>query len=417
MIRFADSKYCFLLCAGLAVSAIASTAVAEEHFPQFKQSLDERDRTVKVVCFGDSVTGIYYHTGGRRAYTKLVQIALEKTKPRAIVQAINAGISGHTTRDALARIEKNVLAHKPDLVTVMFGLNDMTRVPLFEYRDNLTKIIEMCRAAGAEVLLCTPNSVYDTKSRPEAKLEKYVAAVHQVAQAQQVEVADCYAAYQSLRSRDEFAWATLMSDEIHPNLDGHKLIAEEIVQAILGRRILLKDIPVSTPSIPWTRGKLQKKQPIHILAMPPFDAQIKVAIRRIYPNADIKVTTWETAGKSLGDIEEQSKTIRKMAPDLVVIAVPIETTSSSREQYVRTYSWILNYALSFGLRTWDVIAIDPALASEPSSPEQRSRARLVQQLVRAQDLPFVKRPEDNSTPSGDVLKQWFAEQLGKPNTR
>ena len=208
-----------------------------------------------------------------------------------------------------------------------------------------------------------------------------------------------------------------MSDEIHPNLDGHKLIAEEIVQAIIGRRILLKDIPVSTPFIPWTRGKLQKKQPIHVLAMPPFDAQIKVAIRRIYPNADIKVTTWETAGKSLSDIEEQSKTIRKMAPDLVVIAVPIETTSSSREQYVRTYSWILNYALSFGLRTWDVIAIDPALASEPSSPEQRTRARLVQQLIRAQDLPFVKRPEDNSTPAGAVLKQWVAEQLGKPNTR
>lgn len=413
MIRICYSTSCFLLCACLAIFAIAATAVAEEHFPHFKQSLGERDRTVKVVCFGDSVTGIYYHTGGRRAYTKLVQIALEKTKPRATVQAINAGISGHTTRDALARIETDVLAHKPDLVTVMFGLNDMTRVPLKEYRDNLTKIIEMCRAAGAEVLLCTPNSVYDTKSRPEAKLEKYVAAVHQVAQAQQVEVADCYAAYQSLRSRDEFAWATLMSDEIHPNLDGHKLIAEEIVQAILGHRILLKDIPVSAPPIPWTRGKLEKKQQIHILAMPPYDAQIKVAIRRVYPNADIKVTTWKTAGKSLSDIEEQAKTVRKMAPDLVVVAVPIETTSSSREQYVRTYSWILNYALSFGLRTWDVIAIDPALASEPSSPEQRARARLVQQLIRAQDLPLVKRPAENSSPAGDVLKQWVAEQLGK----
>ena len=106
-----------------------------------------------------------------------------------------------------------------------------------------------------------------------------------------------------------------------------------------------------------------------------------------------------------------------MAPDLVVIAVPIETTSSSREQYVRTYSWILNYALSFGLRTWDVIAIDPALASEPRSPEQRTRGRLVEQLIRAQDLPFVKSPADKSTPAGDVLKQWIAEQLGKPNTR
>mgnify|MGYP002624714479 FL=1 len=270
-------------------------AAAPPPFLNFRGLLTHRDQTVKVVCFGDSVTGVYYHTGGRRAYTDLVKIALEKTKPRATIEAVNAGTSGNTTRDALARIETDVLAHQPALVTVMFGLNDMTRVPLEEFRENLTKIIHLCRDAGAEVLLCTPNSVYDTKGRPQVVLEKYVEAVHQVGRAEQVEVADCYAAFQSLRSRDEFAWALLMSDEIHPNLDGHKLIAEEIVQAVIGRRVLIKDLPVSTPPMPWTKGKLQQRQPIHVLAMPPYDGQIKVAIRRRYPNADIKVTPWETA--------------------------------------------------------------------------------------------------------------------------
>lgn len=401
----------------LAATLLPAAAAAQDHFPRFNHLLGERNRTVKVVCFGDSVTGIYYHTGGRRAYTKLVQIALEKTQPRATVEAINAGISGNTTRDALARIEQDVLAHKPDLVTVMFGLNDMTRVPLGEYRDNLKKIIQLCRDAGAEVLLCTPNSVYDTKNRPQATLEKYVEAVHQVAHAQQVEVADCYAAYQTLRSRDPFAWALLMSDEIHPNLDGHKLIAQEIVQAVIGRRVPLKEIPVSTPPIPWTRGKLQQKQPIHILAMPPYDGQFKVAVRRVYPNADIKVTTWKTAGKSLSAIEEQAKTVRKMAPDLVVIAVPIETASSSREQYVRTFSWILNHSLSFGLRTWDVVAVDPGLQGELRNPQQRARARLIGQLVRAQDLPLVARSTGRSATAADVVIDWVGAQLGKTAVR
>ncbi len=82
----------------------------------------------RVVCFGDSVTGVYYHTGSRRAYTDMLGIALRKLAPQAKVEMINAGISGHTTENALARIDRDVIVHKPDLVTVMFGLNDMTRV-------------------------------------------------------------------------------------------------------------------------------------------------------------------------------------------------------------------------------------------------------------------------------------------------
>jgi lysophospholipase L1-like esterase len=82
---------------------------------------------VRIVCFGDSVTGLYYHTGGRRAYTDLLETALNRLCPRADVTMVNAGISGHTTRDALARLDTDVLPQRPSLVTVMFGLNDMTR--------------------------------------------------------------------------------------------------------------------------------------------------------------------------------------------------------------------------------------------------------------------------------------------------
>ena len=45
------------------------------------------------------------------------------------MKVINAGISGHTTTEGLARLDRDVLQHKPDLVTVSFGLNDMIRVP------------------------------------------------------------------------------------------------------------------------------------------------------------------------------------------------------------------------------------------------------------------------------------------------
>ncbi len=408
--------YATCLCFFVLVAGAPAISNAAESFPRFRAVLDNHKRPVKVVCFGDSVTGVYYHTGGRRAYAKLVELGLSESYPRTQIEVINAGISGHTTRDALARIDKDVLAHKPDLVTVMFGLNDMTRVPLPEYRDNLKQIIKRCRDAGAEVLLCTPNSVYDSKSRPIKKLEQYVTAVKQVAQMEQVPVADCYAAYESLRERDAFAWSSLMSDEIHPNLDGHKLIAEEIVQAAIGKRVSLKETPVSQPAASHTQSRLKENQPLHIVAMPPFDEQFKVAIRQRYPQADMKITTWETAGKSLRDIEEQAKKVRNLKPDLVVIAVPTEVTAQSEQQYLKTFSWILNYSLSFGHREWDVIGIDPSLTGENFSVQQRKRARLIRQLFRAQDLPLVTGKPKTDTPLSEVIADWLLPPPAKPET-
>lgn len=76
---------------------------------------------VKIVCFGDSITGVYYHTGARRSWCDLLGIALAKIHPLAQVQMINAGISGNDTAAALKRMEHDVLRHAPDLVVVMFA--------------------------------------------------------------------------------------------------------------------------------------------------------------------------------------------------------------------------------------------------------------------------------------------------------
>ena len=92
------------------------------------------DKETTIVCLGDSVTGVYYHTGGHRAYPEMLELALRQAHPHAPIRVINAGISGHTTIDGLARLEQDVLQHHPTLVTISFGLNDMTRVPPEQFR-------------------------------------------------------------------------------------------------------------------------------------------------------------------------------------------------------------------------------------------------------------------------------------------
>jgi acyl-CoA thioesterase-1 len=66
----------------------------------------------------------------------------------------NAGISGDQTAGGLARIERDVLGHRPKLVVVELGANDVfRRVPRAETLGNLRAIARRLREDGAGVLL------------------------------------------------------------------------------------------------------------------------------------------------------------------------------------------------------------------------------------------------------------------------
>ena len=252
----------------VAAPVIAFSAESKPVLPRIAEKL-AANQPVKIVCIGDSVTGVYYHTGGRRAYPEMAAVALEQVYPQAKMTVINAGISGHTTQDALKRLQTDVLDHKPDLVTVMFGLNDMVRVPLADYQANLKSIVEKCRGVGGEVLLCTPNAVIESDGRPTVKLIEYCAAMKETGQQLNIPVCDCYAAHAALRERDPLAWRLVMSDAIHPNMDGHKLNAVAICRSISGRDVSLRTAALLQPAIPKTLARLKAGEPIRVLTMPP----------------------------------------------------------------------------------------------------------------------------------------------------
>jgi lysophospholipase L1-like esterase len=111
---------------------------------------------MRLVAFGDSITA----HGSR-------EVRPERHWPRLVarrtgVEVLNAGAGGNTTTQGLDRIEKAVLARRPDLVLVQFGFNDChhppgssaprTSIDLFE--GNLRRIIEnVVVRTGARVAL------------------------------------------------------------------------------------------------------------------------------------------------------------------------------------------------------------------------------------------------------------------------
>ncbi|MEN6302443.1 MAG: SGNH/GDSL hydrolase family protein, partial [Armatimonadia bacterium] len=187
------------------------------------EALASGERVVKIAGLGDSITGVYYHTGGRRAWTEMLGLALQRLYPQAKLETINAGLSGNVSGDGLRRLEKDVLAHHPDVVVVMFGMNDVARATPEAYEANLRQIVDKCRATGAEVVLCTPNTIGTDPSRPMDKLRAHAEIVRRLAAELQVPLADCFAAYEAVGQRNPRELTALMSDNIHPNMRGHKL--------------------------------------------------------------------------------------------------------------------------------------------------------------------------------------------------
>jgi lysophospholipase L1-like esterase len=341
---------------------------------------------VRIVCIGDSITGVYYHSGGLRAYPEMLQIALQKIHPQAQITVRNAGICGDTTTGGLKRLERDVLAYKPHLVTVMFGMNDLVRTPVVDFQNNLREIIRRCRAIDAEVVLCTQNSIVESPQRPGAKLAEFTQAIRHIAKAESLPVADCFAAFESVHSMDALEWNLLLSDPIHPNMAGHKLFAETIAQTITDQKTSLADIGPPLPGLSHTLALLKAGQPVKVFAMPPYDTLVAPAIQQLYPKAIVNVTSWPTEGQTLTQLEESAKKIRTMDQNLVLIAVPGSLPVQKPESFHKSYSWIMNWSLSFGRQEWDVIVALPPAAKNKLATKEQQHGAFARRLIEAQDL-------------------------------
>lgn len=374
--------------------------------------LDVTARPVTIACLGDSVTGVYYHTGGKRAYPEMLEVAIRQAVPGARVTVINAGISGNTTQDGLARLDRDVLSHKPDLVTISFGLNDMVRVSEDQFRRNLDTLVMRCRAAGCLVVLCTPNSVITSGSRPVEKLIRYCDIIRAAGLDQKVPVCDQFKAGEELKARDPWTWRLTLSDSIHPNMAGHRLMAEELCRTITGRSTSLTDLPPAADPLARTTARIRSGQPVRVLAMSPFETQIETALRQTYPDAVVEVTPWPVDGRTLRELETAaSQTVRMMKPDLVVIAVPRSATAEPDEEFARSYSWVMNWSLSFGRADWDCVVIHPSVAAPADSSP---RDALVRRLAAAQDLHLLDRAPADASSSQVILSRWIESLAASP---
>lgn len=373
-----------------------------------------RGDDVRIVCFGDSITGVYYHTGGIRAWSHLLADSLRAAYPHARLEVINAGVSGNTTAEGLARMEADVLGLKPHLAAVMFGMNDVVRRSPGEFRDNLKEIVTRATAQGIEVVLMTPNTTHaDDPGRSTDRLAAYADIVRQVGTEMGVPVADCFRRYQEMAAGNRQAWVRLMSDAFHPNLHGHKLFAQEVAGIILGNDVVPAAPPPVRAVFPHTRARLQAGQEVRVVAMYPYDVLVGPVLKTLWPQAKVRITPWKVEGESFAALIEEAKGKGWWAfrqnpalerPDLVVLAVPAALRAGTEEEHFRHYSSLLNWTLSFGNPEWDILVILPSVTNGELATADRSAEAIAADAITGSDKAFLRRAPGDASSAKEMLR-------------
>lgn len=407
--RHSSGRAIPILAALLTLAATSAPAAGPDPQALLKsveQKLATGSEPVGVACFGDSITGVYYHSGSQRAWCDMLGLALERSFPKAKVEMTNAGISGHTTANAMARIEKDVLAHRPQLTVVMFGMNDVTRVPIETYEANLRAIVAKCLAIHSAVVLCTPNNVYENAARSNERLDEYSDVVRRVAQDSKLPLVDFFRLWSELRQSDELAWIQLMSDPIHPNMNGHKLFAEQIVAGVFEKRVSLDNVEPPADGLKHTLAKLRAGQPVQVIATPPWGELVERRMRHHFPNARIAVTSWPVENRSAQDIAKVAATIRQAKPTLVVLALPRPAGVTDVGASHRFWEGLMNKCFSFGSRQWDVVPVLPPTAKAEQNPKL---PELMRAVLAGKDIEFVDASKTDS--AADAVNAWIDERV------
>lgn len=198
--------------------------------------------TIRLACIGDSITK------GVGADRTACYAALIKNALGSKWEVTNLGVSGATLlRNGDKPFHKlaqyaTALAIKPDVATIALGTND-TKPGNWEKRAEFTAdykaMIADLRNANSNVIIycCLPPPIGGNKWAMNGDVMKndIIPLIRKIALDTNCHTIDLY---EALDGKNGFA----ARDQVHPNNDGHKLMAAAVFKALTGR-----DMPAVPP--------------------------------------------------------------------------------------------------------------------------------------------------------------------------
>ncbi|MEI6233845.1 MAG: SGNH/GDSL hydrolase family protein [Planctomycetota bacterium] len=197
----------------------------------------------KIIMLGDSIT---QGGGGPKGYITVVQNTLNEKHKDLGIKVINKGISGNKVGNLQARLQKDVLDLKPNLVFIYIGINDVWHWDMGkgkgttkeDFEAGLKDIIGKIKGVGARVILCTPSVIgekTDGTNKQDKMLAEYADISRKVAKDEGLTLCDLSKAfwdYLKEHNKENKEKGVLTGDRVHLNEAGNKLVAETMLKAL-----------------------------------------------------------------------------------------------------------------------------------------------------------------------------------------
>ncbi|MEO7715592.1 MAG: SGNH/GDSL hydrolase family protein [Capsulimonas sp.] len=228
-------------------SGAASAAKKSEGDPQFAKD-------ARIVFQGDSIT-----EGGRwlnddqnhilgQDYAYMIAGACGARHPEGNWTFLNRGISGEKVTDLAKRWTTDAIALKPDILSVLIGVNDTLSVVRSngtdgvgaeEYERVYDQILQESLSANPNLKIVLGEPFIEpgsyTHDRPElwsAEIKKRQAAVERLAVKYHAPVVHYQKLFDDAIKNSKAPVAYWVWDGVHPTYSGHKLMADEWMRTV-----------------------------------------------------------------------------------------------------------------------------------------------------------------------------------------
>ena len=171
------------------------------------------------------------------SYVFLIAAKFGASAPELGLDFMNRGVGGNTVLDLEKRWRNDTLDLRPELLSVLIGVNDNKRVPFDEYERVYDKLITEAKAAnpGVKLVLCEPFGLpvgarKATWEEWNDGLTKRRAIVAKLAKAHGAALVRFQRAFDEAARRapaEHWIW-----DGVHPTYSGHQIMADEWVRTV-----------------------------------------------------------------------------------------------------------------------------------------------------------------------------------------
>ena len=193
----------------------------------------------RVLFQGDSITD---GNRGRSAdpnhilghgYVFIIAAKFGAAFPEAKLEFSNRGVSGNTVIDLEKRWQKDTLDLKPDVLSILIGVNDKGHgVPLDQFERTYDKLLTDAKAANPQLklVLCEPfvvnhHATTPQHGSPNADIAQRQAIVARLAKKHGAALVH----FQTVldRATERAPAIHWIWDDVHPTYSGHQILADE----------------------------------------------------------------------------------------------------------------------------------------------------------------------------------------------